>query len=163
MKWQRGHDAIDAQLAAGQLERCDATPRDAAMLLADGKQYLEQARQPEVTDPTLVHRLAFRAVASCAGALLAAQGLRQTPAGGLAAVSEAVTSQFGGEVGPTVFGALCTMAEHPIEQGDVPSVDAQATEALDAADWAVAFTTRLLDAGTLHAFDGPVAVIGALN
>ena len=104
------------------------------------------------------YRLAFRAMASCAGALLAAQGLRQTSAGGLPAVQRAIDAQFGGGPGPGVFDALTSMSVQPGTATAGPaSIAERADDAAETAGWAVTFATRVLGANILHRFRGELS------
>jgi hypothetical protein len=152
VRWQRGANEIDALLAAGQLERCEASDDEARRLLAEGRQHLDQLTSTDDGEPAARYRLAFRAMASSASALLAAEGLRQTEVGGIVAVQRAIDAQFGGGPGPGVFDALSALSTPPSNALDAAAMDVAVTEAIEAATWAVAFTSRLFDTAILRAF-----------
>lgn len=147
MRWQHGQHRIDELIADGKLERCDPSLLDARSFLSDALHFLHRLQSSGPIEPSLRRRLAYRAMAASAGAVLAAQGLRQTRAGGRAAVQQAVNAQFGGGRGPGVFDRLTALSMTGINPA---SIDA-ATEDADAA-WAVKYATHLVDAGIMRRY-----------
>lgn len=149
-RWQQGQDTIEQELAAGRLERHDPADLDPDARLLDARRELARSKDPAVQDALDRYRAGERAMVSCAVVLLSAQGLRVTEQGGLDALCAAVTTQFAGVAGPTVFGPLERMRAQPDPAPD--RAEAEALESSRAAGWAVEYTARLLSSGLLRRF-----------
>ncbi|MGH3679665.1 MAG: hypothetical protein ACRDT2_05305 [Natronosporangium sp.] len=137
MTWARGRDEILGMLERGELSRVVADLGLAKRLLASARRHLESAAALSAQDPEPAYAAVYDAIRKALTALLQAQGLRPTTAGGHLTVQHAARAQFGASMG----GLL-----RPVDR---IRTTRHAVEYLDADVW--------IDADAVHA-DLPVAV-----
>jgi HEPN domain-containing protein len=150
MTWKKGELTVRRLIDLGDLSQVPASTMVADRLLNDATAHLSLARygisaDAERRDPAGALQLAYDAARKACAALLAAQGLRSTTAGGHVAVLEAVREQFNGANGVQVFGRIDRLrrrrhaSEYPdasspnVNEGDAAAAIEIATEALEAA------------------------------
>ena len=99
MSWVRGRDEILGMLERAELTRVVADVGLAERLIASAKRHLTSAEQLSDEDPELAYAAIHDAVRKAMAAMLQAQGLRPTTAGGHLTVQHAVRAQFGSSMG----------------------------------------------------------------
>ena len=99
MSWVRGRDEILGMLERAELTRVVADVGLAERLIASAERHLTSAEQLSDEDPELAYAAIHDAVRKAMAAMLQAQGLRPTTAGGHLAVQHAVRAQFGSSMG----------------------------------------------------------------
>lgn len=99
MSWPRGRDEILALLDHEELTQVVADPALAEHLLAAASRHLVSAETLCDSDPELAYAALYDAIRKAMSAMLQAQGLRPTSAGGHVAVQRAIQAQFGASMG----------------------------------------------------------------
>lgn len=99
MSWQRGHDEILGMIDGGDLARVVADPDLADRLLSAAQRHIGSAETLCDSDPELAYAALYDAIRKALSAMLQAQGLRATSAGGHLAVQRAVHAQFSASMG----------------------------------------------------------------
>lgn len=137
-RWKRGESEVEAQLAAGELQKLTGAAANGERLFEKATVTLTTARSAVETDPDSAFVLAYDASRQALTSLLAHQGLRPTTKGGHYAVEQAVRAQFG--PGFRQFGAL-RRRRNELEYPERPGDDATQDEAAEAVDNAQAIIT----------------------
>ena len=99
MSWQRGREEILAMLDRDELTQVVADPQLAERLLAAATRHVTSAETLRDSDPELAYTALYDAIRKALSAMLQAQGLRPTAAGGHLAVQRAIQAQFGASMG----------------------------------------------------------------
>lgn len=94
MRWQQGRDEIDRMLAAGELERVQASREHADRLVQQARRHLRSAETTCDSDPEGAYDTLYDAGRKALWAILANQGLRPSHRGGHLAVYHAVKAQL---------------------------------------------------------------------
>jgi hypothetical protein len=151
--WQKGRADIEQLLANGDLDRVQPSGDLTDRLLDEAAAHIDTAHSAIDDDPTGALQIGYDAARKAAIALLAAQGLRRTTDGGHRAIAAAVAAQFDG-----TFDRLERMrrrrnaAEYP--DIDTPEVtDADARDAIDAAERMYDAAVGIINSGKLGIFD----------
>lgn len=95
-RWRPGAADVEALLASRALDVVTPSGDLAERLLKEAAAHLESADVTTPRDPVGAFQLAYDGARKSAAALLAAQGLRGTTAGGHRAIAAAASGQFGG-------------------------------------------------------------------
>ena len=143
--WQKGRPDVDALLAARHLHVVPAAARAAGATLARARKLLDSAATLLESDPDSAYVLAYDAARQAGTAVLAAQGLRPTAAGGHLAVENTLAAQFApGFADFHVLRRRRNELEYPAP-GRLDAADADETEeAIVAASEIVAQAAALL-------------------
>ena len=151
MSWVRGRDEILGMLGRAELTRVVADVGLAERLIASAKRHLTSAEQLSDEDPELAYAAIHDAVRKAMAAMLQAQGLRPTTAGGHLAVQHAVRAQFGSSMGKLLRPVdRIRITRHRVEYPDSETwIDADAVladlpaahELVNAADKAIGHLT----------------------
>src|ERR671919_903407 len=151
--WQRGRGEIEQLLANGDLDRVQPSGDLSDRLLDEAAAHIATAQSAIDEDPTGALQIGYDAARKAAIALLAAQGIRGTTDGGHRAIAAAAAAQFDG-----TFDRLERMrrrrnaAEYP--DVDTPEVtDADARDAIDAAQRMYDAAVGIINSGKLGVFD----------
>ena len=128
MSWERGRDEVLGMLDRSELSQVLADLTMAERLIASARRHLASADQLLEADPELAYSAIHDAVRKAMAALLQAQGLRATTAGGHLAVQHAVKAQFGSSMGGLLRPVdRIRTTRHRAEYPDVgTSIDAEA-------------------------------------
>jgi hypothetical protein len=94
VSWDKGADRIDELVARGFLQRVPASPQAAHLLIADARRHLQSAETIADADPQGAYALTYDAARKAMAAVLEAQGLRATSAGGHVVLYDAAIAQF---------------------------------------------------------------------
>lgn len=151
-RWSLGAAEVDQLIAERELEQVQASQELAARLLEEATAHLGSAEKLVGDDPAGSLQLAYDCARKSAAALLAAQGLRATSAGGHIALCRAVKAQFGDAFTPLDrIRRTRNQAEYP----DVDSPDTTIDDARHTIDQSVKMlegATGLLNSGQLGVF-----------
>lgn len=147
MSWVRGREEILGMLERGELGQVVANLDLARRLIASARRHVRSAEAMSDDDPELAYAAVYDAMRKAMTALLQAQGLRPTTAGGHLAVQHAVRAQFGASMGTllrpvdrirTTRHAVEYLDEDTAIDGEAVRADLPAAHALvDAAEKAV--------------------------
>lgn len=151
MSWPRGRTEILGMIERGELGQVVADLGLAERLVASANRHLKSAEAVCEEDPELAYAAVHDAARKALAALLQAQGLRPTTAGGHLAVQHAVKAQFGASMG-TLLRPIDRIraTRHAVEYLDEETwIDADAVRAdvpkvqqiVDAAEKAIAHLT----------------------
>jgi non-ribosomal peptide synthetase component E (peptide arylation enzyme) len=99
MSWDRGREEILGMLERGELGPIVADLDLATHLITSARRHLKSAEAVADEDPELAYAALWDAIRKAMTAMLQAQGLRPTTAGGHLAVQHAVRAQFGASMG----------------------------------------------------------------
>lgn len=94
MSWNQGRDVIERLLRDGHLEQVLADSDLAVAILDQAKNHLATAEREAALDPYVAYSALYDAARKALAALLQAQGLRPTRAGGHLTVLEAARAQL---------------------------------------------------------------------
>lgn len=94
MRWEQGRTEIDRMLAAGELERVQASREHADRLVRQARRHLDSAETTCDSDPEGAYDTLYDAGRKALWAILATQGLRPTRRGGHLAAYHAVKAQL---------------------------------------------------------------------
>jgi uncharacterized protein (UPF0332 family) len=99
VSWPRGRDEILTLLDHEELTQVVADSELAQRLLAAARRHVTSAETLCGSDPELAYAALYDAIRKAMSAMLQAQGLRPTSAGGHLAVQRAIHAQFGASMG----------------------------------------------------------------
>lgn len=94
MSWDKGREQIDDLVKRRQLQRVTPSPEAARLLITEAKRHLRSAAAIADDDPQGAYALTYDGVRKAMAAVLEAQGLRATAAGGHIVLHDAATAQF---------------------------------------------------------------------
>ncbi|GAA1504110.1 hypothetical protein GCM10009677_40280 [Sphaerisporangium rubeum] len=94
MRWTLGEDTIRRLLTERELQRVQLARETAKTMLAAAESHLASVGKIRDDDPEGAYTLCYDAARKACAALLQAQGLRATSAGGHIALKDAVVAQF---------------------------------------------------------------------
>ncbi|MGS2641440.1 hypothetical protein [Streptosporangium sp. LJ11] len=143
MQWTIGEAAIRKLLDNRELQSVPLADHMAESMLESARNHLESVELIRDTDPDGAYALCYDAARKASAALLQAQGLRATSAGGHIALREAVTAQFG----QTREGAPLRRLDHMRRRRNVLEYSGQPSEAVtgDELDEATTWTAEIID------------------
>ena len=94
MNWTKGRERIDELVRVGLLQRVPASAEAAQVLIDEARRHLASAEAIADNDPPGAYALTYDATRKAMAAVLAAQGLRATAAGGHVVLHDAAEAQF---------------------------------------------------------------------
>lgn len=149
IRWEQGRAEVDDLLTNRRLERATANPEHARRILTQARRHVSSASALRESDLELAFSAAYDAARKALTALLAAQGLRPTSAGGHVAVYQSALAQFHSPMGRTIkpfdwMRRTRNDTEYP--SADTPTIEAEdLDEAVLAATAILELSERLIE------------------
>lgn len=150
--WALGSAKVEQLIASGSIQRLARADSGTQALIERAHQLIRSAESLAKDDPVTAYVVAYDGARHSGAALLAAQCLRATAAGGHVALEKVISAQFGGNF--TKFGALRRRRhelDYPVSDEDFADLD-EAMRAISTANQIVNDAQTILRTGQLTTF-----------